>query len=477
MDDLTGNLLTLRYVTLDQALEWRWGENPKKHDLDGLVASIERHGFRDPSIYDSTLPGIPAGNGRIEALDTMRKAGKEPPRGIGLDAAGTWCVPLIFGADAESQAAAEAFGLDHNNLTVVGFTAVEVSRLWDRESYVKLLQRLDAQGALPESVDHDDLGDLLALLGTTVQAAEDPGADVDHAEELREKWHTERGQLWLIPSQTMPGRDHRLLCGDSTNVDDVTRLMNGERAVLFATDPPYLVSYDGTNHPHKWHEPDSNKDWSDTYHDWDNATQGEELYDGFIRLALEIAITPEAPWYCWHASRNQGMLERLWEKYGAFVHQQIIWVKDRPILTRSWYMWQHEPCFFGWIKGKKPHRIPEKEFLSSVWSFPTITPGTSTDHPTSKPVEVFAIPMVQHTHLGDLCYEPFAGSGSQFVAGEQQGRVVYGMELQPQFVAVILERLSGMDLVPVLAPAEAEPAPVVAEAAPVDADVEPVAEG
>ncbi|MCC6799227.1 MAG: site-specific DNA-methyltransferase [Anaerolineae bacterium] len=223
--------------------------------------------------------------------------------------------------------------------------------------------------------------------------------------------------------------------------------MAGERAALFATDPPYLVDYDGTNHPHKWNEPDKNKDWSESYQDWDDSTQGEALYDGFIQRAVELAIAPDAAWYCWHASRRQALLESIWQRYGAFVHQQIIWVKDRPILTRSWYMWQHEPCFFGWVKGQKPPRHAD-DYPPTVWTLPTVPAGERTDHPTSKPVELFSLPMRQHTVVGDVCYEPFAGSGSQHVAGEQTGRLVFGLELQPQYVAVILERLSGMGLAP-----------------------------
>jgi DNA modification methylase len=120
------------------------------------------------------------------------------------------------------------------------------------------------------------------------------------------------------------------------------------------------------------------------------------------------------------------MLEQVWRRYGAFVHQQIIWVKDRPVLTRSWYMWQHEPCFFGWRQGHKPPRVAD-DFASTVWQVPTIRPGVSTDHPTMKPVELFTIPIRQHTEPGDLCYEPFSGSGSQHVAAEQEGRVCFGM--------------------------------------------------
>jgi hypothetical protein len=178
MADLTGDLLTLRYVTLDQALAWRWDDNPKKHDLDGLAASIQAHGFRDPSLYDSTLPGIPAGNGRLAALDQLRSTGDSAPRGIGLDADGVWHVPVIFGVDAPSQTAALQFGIDHNNLTVVGFTPEEVSRLWQTEDYLALLQRLDEAEALPVTVGSEALQDLLAAAaGFDNNAPGDPGEE------------------------------------------------------------------------------------------------------------------------------------------------------------------------------------------------------------------------------------------------------------------------------------------------------------
>ena len=284
------------------------------------------------------------------------------------------------------------------------------------------------------------------LLGATPIVAPEP--QIDRADELQQKWATERGQLWLIG-------EHRLLCGDSTAEADVTRLMDGKRAVLFATDPPYLVDYDGTNHPHKWtathgRQHPGDKDWSDKYSDVDSPELGEKLYDAFIGLAVQLAITEDAAWYCWHASRKQALLESVWEKHGAFVHQQIIWLKDRPILTRSWYMWQHEPCFFGWRKGKKPKRIAE-DYPPTVWQFPTQAPGEVTDHPTQKPVELFAIPMRPHTEKGDVCYEPFSGSGTQLVAAQSLGRVCYAMELSPPFVAVALERMADMGLEPRLA--------------------------
>ncbi len=172
---------------------------------------------------------------------------------------------------------------------------------------------------------------------------------------------SQAGDLWILG-------DHRLLCGDSTRAEDVKRLMRGERAVLFATDPPYLIDYDGTNHPSNWQSVNPNKDWLPSYGvTWEDSSQGSELYDGFIKAVIDEAIAEDAAWYCWHASRRQAMVESCWEKAGAFVHQQIIWVKDHGILTRSHYLWKHEPCFYGWVKGKRPPRVGD-ETPPTTWN-------------------------------------------------------------------------------------------------------------
>jgi len=269
-------------------------------------------------------------------------------------------------------------------------------------------------------------------------AEKTPGAGGDEFDTTPDEAQTRvrSGDLWRLG-------DHRLLCGDSTNKDHAIKLMNGERAVLFATDPPYLVEYDGTNHPHKWNDPperkNKNKDWSETYHDWDSAEDQPGLYEGFVSVALEHAITGDAAWYCWHASRRQAMLESIWEQFGAFVHQQIIWVKNRPILTRSWYMWSHEPCFFGWLRGNKPKRCAS-DYPSSTWHVETVAAFAKTEHPTSKPIEIFAIPIRQHTEAGDLCYEPFAGSGTQIIAAERLRRRCFAIEREPKYCDVILRR-------------------------------------
>jgi DNA modification methylase len=339
----------------------------------------------------------------------------------------------------------------------------------------KLLLTLDPLASLAET-DADRIGALLQTVRTDSRAIEEllrrtageriwnaihpqeePVALIDQAGELQKKWRTAAGQLWRIG-------EHRLLCGDSTSGDDVARLMGDERAVLFTTDPPYAVGYSGGSHPQSWGNrgaSNRDKDWSGKYVEARSADvrnteeAGVELYRGFIKVALELAIVRNSAWYLWHASKRHSMVERVWGEFGAFVHQQIIWVKSRPVLTYSTYLWQHEPCLFGWIKGERPRTrrsqvgSAAEEFPTTVWEVPSSEVETDA-HPTSKPCRLFSLPIEMHTEPGDICYEPFSGSGSQLVAGQQTGRRCYAIEKSPPFVAVALERMAALGLKPEL---------------------------
>ena len=153
--------LELRYVPLHQAS--RWDENPKKHDIAGLIRSIEMHGFGDPPKYDAHLGGLVYGNGRTEALEVMKADGRPAPRGIAVDDSGEWAVPVIFGVDAESKAAAVAFAIDHNNLTLLGgglgFT--DMLAMWDEEGLQAVLEGAPDAGSLLASLDQEDVAALL----------------------------------------------------------------------------------------------------------------------------------------------------------------------------------------------------------------------------------------------------------------------------------------------------------------------------
>ncbi len=324
----------------------------------------------------------------------------------------------------------------------------------DSERISTLLQSVKTDSAAVEELFRRTAGDRLWNL---LHPQGEPPAQIDQAGELQKKWKTEPGQLWRIG-------DHRILCGDATKAEDVTRLMGNERAFLFQTDPPYAVGYDGGSHPQSWGNKGAanrDKDWSGQYVEAKSADvknseeSGVELYRGFIGTAIKFAIVRNAAWYCWHASRRQVMLESIWNEFGAFVHQQLIWVKSRPVLTYSTYLWQHEPCLYGWIRGQKPKTRRSQigatadEFPTTVWQVPSSEVETDA-HPTSKPCRLFSLPMEMHTERGDICYEPFSGSGSQLVAAQNLGRRCYAIEKSPPFVAVALERMAALGLKPEL---------------------------
>jgi DNA modification methylase len=378
-----------------------YGRNARTHSdhqIDQIAASIREFGFTNPVLVDGAN-GIIAGHGRVLAA-----------RKLGLDA-----VPVIELAHLSDEQK-RAYILADNQLAM--------NAGWDLELLGDEFESLKTNGFDMDLIGFSD-GEIDRLLKgretyPPVVVPEAPRHPV-----------SQMGDVWLLGK-------HRLMCGDSTKPDQVRTLMAGKRAILFATDPPYLVDYDGGNHPTR------NKEWSQSYgNTWDDASQGAELYDGFISAAIAEAILPEAAWYCWHASRRQAMLEACWERAGAFVHQQIIWVKDRGVLTRSHYLWKHEPCFYGWIKTKRPPKIA-KDTLASVWEIDGLDGEDRPDHPTPKPVEVFAIPIRQHVGRNSICYEPFSGSGTQIVAGQMLDRAVYAMEMEPAYVDVGVMRWEAM---------------------------------
>lgn len=233
------------------------------------------------------------------------------------------------------------------------------------------------------------------------------------------------GDLWLLG-------EHRLLCGDSTKAEDVLRVMNGELAAIVATDPPYLVDYTGADRPGR-----SGKDWSQQYHEID-------IQDAksFFANAVANAVA-NAAFYWWHAHRRAAIIEEIWHANGLLIHQQIIWVKPSALHGFSFFPWQHEPCFFGWKKGHKPsHDGDNSHSVTTVWrcDWEGSSRIVGNDHPTQKPIEIFGIPIRKHTTLGDICYEPFSGSGSQIIAAEKFGRRCRAIEIEPIFIDVCIER-------------------------------------
>ncbi len=295
----------------------------------------------------------------------------------------------------------------------------------------------------------------LKKLGIENEMPDAPEPQIDKADELREKWQTEAGQLWVIPSKTTPGKVHRLLAGDSTKAEDVARVMNGEKAGVIATDPPYAVDYvEKARDMNKRGYVHSRATLSAAIQgDGINEKDSKALWTDAFGIAATV-LAEGAAWYIWHApGRAMLDLHEVLRSLGLLYHQTIIWVKPNFVIGRCDYQWQHEPCFYGWRKGSRPAFYGPKN-QTTVWEISRDI--SHPDHPTMKPVECFLPPMQNHLNAGEIAYDCFAGSGPAFVAAEQLGRLCYGMEIEPKYVAVCLQRLADMGLEPSLASSPSE---------------------
>lgn len=214
-----------------------------------------------------------------------------------------------------------------------------------------------------------------------------------------------------------------------------------------ATDPPYLVDYDGGNHPQTWGSDgkritseEKTKHW-DAYVDRDTSVA---FYESFLRVALGEALADVPVIYQWFGMMRVEVVLSAWKANGLLAHQTIIWHKSRPVLARCDFMWDFEPAMYGWVQGRRPEskrRPPANE--RCVWDVDSragVEPDLGSVHSTIKPVELIRRPIEWHTRAGELIYEPFSGSGTAIIAAEQSGRRCYALELSPQFVDVALTR-------------------------------------
>jgi DNA modification methylase len=257
---------------------------------------------------------------------------------------------------------------------------------------------------------------LAELIGPDGDADAEP--QLDRAEELRVKWGVQTGDLWLIG-------EHRLLCGDSTNEADVGRLLGGAVPLLMVTDPPYGVEYDPS-----WRaEAGVNKNKgkmgkvsNDDIADWSPAWR---LFSGDVA-------------YVWHAPGPlQAIVLASLECSGFKARSHIIWAKDRLVLSRGDYHWQHEPCWYAVRDGRTGHRTEDRK-QTTLWEIPA-RDDSGHGHGTQKPLECMARPM--RNHVAPEVYDPFCGSGTSLVAGQNLDRKVYACEISPAYCAVILERM------------------------------------
>lgn len=233
----------------------------------------------------------------------------------------------------------------------------------------------------------------------------------------------------IVPGDLIEIGEHRLLCGDSCDSDAVAKLMNGYKADLLLTDPPYGVSYTGRT-----------KDNLTIQNDSLDEKGLKDLILGAFNNA-ELSLRAGAYWY---ATVPAGPLHLLfaqdWKDRGI-LRQIMVWVKDSLVLGHSEYHYRHEPILFGWSAGERKKNSDRTR--DTVWE--VARPKASREHPTMKPVELWSIPVNDGSQKGDIVYDPFLGSGTTMVAAHQLGRKCYGMEIDPKYCQVIVDRMLKLD--------------------------------
>ena len=353
--------------------------------INKLRASLREFGFINPVIIDRDF-GVIAGHGRILAA-------KEE---------GITEVPCVF-ADHLTEAQKKAYIIADNRM------AMDAG--WDEELLRVEIEALQAQ-AFDLSLTGFDEKELSDLFKDDADVQED---DFDVDAELEKPTFSKSGDVWTL------GR-HRLVCGDSTKAETFDTLMQGRKANLVVTDPPYNVNYEGT----------AGKIKNDNLA---NEKFYQFLFDAFSNI--ENVMADDASIYVFHADTEGLNFRKAFSDAGFYLSGCCIWKKPSLVLGRSPYQWQHEPCLYGWKKSGKHQWYADRK-QTTIWEFEKTKKNT--DHPTMKPIPLLAYPIQNSSMSNTLILDPFGGSGSTLIACEQTDRSCYTIELDEKYCDVIVKR-------------------------------------
>ncbi|MGO9232078.1 MAG: DNA modification methylase [Bryobacteraceae bacterium] len=415
--------LQIQFWSIDRFVPY--ARNPRKNDaaVDRMCGSIREFGLRCPVLARSDGTVVD-GHLRIKAA---RKLGSWP----GGD---TNSIPVIL-CDEWTDAQVKAFRLMVNR----SVTWAD----WDEDLLALELQEL-SEADFDLSLTGFNPGEIDGLLAIPDEER------ANAAPPLPANPVSRLGDLWICGD----GRSqHRVLCGDATSPDAVAQLLGERKPILMVTDPPYGIELDsewrdraglndgsriGAKHSYPAeasymkHRVEGHTETTisgDTRADWSEAFE--------LVPSLQVA-------YVWHASKfTREVLDGLL-RIGFVHHQQIIWDKTRTVLTRTLYWFQHEPCWF--VRKKNAPWYGKAGENSTIWASasPKFIMGgsdeTKCDHPTQKPVELMRRPILNHLQRGELVYDPFLGSGTTLAAAELTERACVGIELDPKYVDVIVQR-------------------------------------
>ena len=370
-----------------------YANNARTHSseqINKLRGSLREFGFVSPVIIDKDY-GILAGHGRVAAA-----------RAEGMES-----VPCVF-VDHLTEAQKKAYILADNRF------ALDAG--WDEDMLrveMEALQGMDFDISLT-GFDESEIADLLSL--DDGEAQED-AFDVDA--ELAKPCVTKTGDVWYLGK-------HRVICGDSTLPETYERLLGSEKVNLVCTDPPYFVALEST----------SGKIKNDDLNDKDAY---EFLKSTFT--AFHSAMATDASIYVFYATAKARIFHDAYEDAGFKVGAGLVWKKDRLVLTRTDWKYIHEPIIWGWRKDGR-HRWYGDQKQTTVFSFDRIKDSKKDGygHPSSKPVPLIAYLVKQCTQTNGIVLDGFLGSASTLIACDQLGRICYGVELEPKFVDVAVER-------------------------------------
>ena len=322
-------------------------------------------------------------------------------------------------------AAARVLGLaEVPVILLTGLSEVQQRQLMLADNRIALNAGWDLEMLKLELKDLAAVGANLSSLGFTKQelaaALEPPGTagltDENEIPELSEQATTVPGDIWCLGA-------HRLACGDCTKADAVAALRGGLKPNLMVTDPPYGVNYDpgwrhraGVNRSKR-----KGKVRNDTEADWGAAW---DLFTGNIA-------------YVWHGALHATTVASSLVRHGFLIRAQIIWAKERLVIGRGDYHWQHEPCWYA-VRSKGDWKGDRKQ--TTLWNIPSGGQDQETAHGTQKPVECMRRPLLNHSNPGDAVYDPFLGSGTSLIAAETTGRACFAMETDPRYVDVAVRR-------------------------------------
>jgi DNA modification methylase len=350
-----------------------------------IAGSIREFGWTNPILVDGAS-GIIAGHGRVMAA-----------RLLGMDR-----VPVVELAHL-SETQKRALVLADNRLAEAAG--------WDKE-----LLALEVADLADLGVDLGALGfeaaELAALTASGPDAREEETPEPPLVPVARP------GDLWFLGC-------HRLLCGDATMGKDVGRLLGITRPHLMVTDPPYGVSYDPS--------------WRNTAGASTTKRTGKVANDHRADWREAWALFPGDVAYVWHGALHATTVAESLVACGFDIRAQIVWAKERLVLSRGDYHWQHEPMWYAVRFKAKGHWSGDRK-QTTLWQIPSRDQDAATGHGTQKPVECMRRPMLNNSSPGQAVYEPFCGSGTSIIAAETCGRVCLAMELDPVYVDVALTR-------------------------------------